>query len=52
MIEKIVAGFMMAILLCGALAFVLDAKPSKQDIQKCVKVTNYTAKRCQWEMTR
>jgi len=26
--------------------------PTEEDVQKCTKATNYTAERCEWEMTR
>lgn len=41
---------------CGFLgafiAVIYFAAPTEEDIAECVAVTNYTAERCEWEMTR
>ena len=43
-------GLVFVVLFVGLSAFAM--KPSVQDIEKCVKVSNYTVKECKLELTR
>lgn len=42
----------MLIVLVGYCFSALLSPPSPEEIQMCIEVTNYTAERCEWEMTR
>lgn len=46
----IAVAFLVTIFTLGILFYFV--KTTEEDIAKCVAATNYTAERCEWEMTR
>lgn len=50
--NKIFITIWFAALIAFVIVLILGDTPSAEDIARCVELTDYTAERCEWEMTR